>query len=158
MDEPYHAIIMAALTGKADHAKVATCLYSDASREAYNRCVLELLQQRDSPPSFSYNPEQILASDVSDLRKPYVSHHAQITKEFLQDFYQIESCPSFLYHDAVLVREDLDFLLEIYSQAHGVRYSEECGKYMQESLVKYARAIVRACKEGGEQLLRDASE
>lgn len=158
----YYAIIMAALSDRADHRKITEHLHSDASRDGYNTCVLEILQQRDQPRTSSLSLETVPRSDMLCLDKPYVgdmSSDAQIARDFLHEFYQVKNCPSFLYHDAVLEKEDFDFLLELYSHVYGIRYSRDCGKYMQESLVEYARTIIRACKDkGNEQLLRDALE
>lgn len=163
-ESAYHDAIMAVLSDKIDHKKILEQLCNDSNRiSAYNRHVLEILRQRDPPVPFSCRLEPVSESTARLYREESyiedVKRDIQLAKEFLGEFYQIENCPSFLYHEAMLEKEDLDFLLEIYSHAYGLKHnlSEDCGKYMQKSLVEYAKAIVRICKDSkSEQSFRDA--
>lgn len=168
MDESVcHDAIMAVLSDKIDRKKMAEQLCGDSNRiSAYNRCVLELLRLRDPSVPFCYKLESpsgntMVSSHRGESYVEDVEDDIQMTREFLSEFYQIEDCPSFLCHEAMLEKEDLDFLLEIYSRAYELKHvlNGDCGRYIQESLVKYAKAIIQVCRgKKDEQSLRDALE
>lgn len=53
------------------------------------------------------------------------SENMGFLKTILEEFYKIDHCPSFLYHQAMLEKEDYGFAFQIYSQIFEIKNNGE---------------------------------
>ena len=129
MDESKHIqTIVAALEDKTDYRHISEQLHHDPAEIAeYNAQILNALKYRDTSFQSSVKLSTFLENDSTESfhREPRVDTvgiDMRMTKEILKEFYQIEACPSFLCYDAMLEKEDFEFMIEIYSNAYNLKY------------------------------------
>lgn len=117
------------------------------NKEEYNRCILDIMS---IPIGMCIEEEQ--TEDVSE-RSPIEStvestddeesDLASGMKSLLEEYYKIDNCPSFLYHNGMLNKEDYRLGIEIYSRVFELEYEEGCSEILKQVMEEYTRKIVR---------------
>lgn len=125
---------------------------SGITTEEYNNYVLEIFGTMNKI-NISTLKTNLLASDEEIKRasksEPVFDQKSEVElRERLEKFYDIEMCPSFIMHDALLCKEDYTFLLEIYSDFYNLehRYTEETANYFNNIMNMYFKRILDKCE------------
>jgi len=157
-DSKYKEIILAALTNSISEEKILELLGNDEYKiKEYNGLILEILRFQDTsePKSIklaAYAGDEAVEclQNEPDAENIVDSGEKSKINEFLKKFYEIENCPSFLYHKSVLEKCDYRLLLEIYSEFFGLTYegeNEACVEYLDRSFKSYAQNVIQHCRD-----------
>lgn len=139
---------------KISHVEVNDILKeSGISSQEYNGYILDLLgaQKIEKPPILhteSLIDENMRRNILNSKGKRIPGN--EISNQIhhnLETFYNIEHCPSFLYHGALLSPEDYNFFLEIYSDFYSLEYfpDQEITAYFDNFIRLYTTDILERC-------------
>ncbi|KAM0680527.1 hypothetical protein GINT2_001215 [Glugoides intestinalis] len=84
----------------------------------------------------------------------------QCLKNILENYYEINNCPSFLYNRGMLDVKDYSFALQIYSEIFGVQFNNDqmLVEYLKDTFEKYTEELILKCNSTTEPEFLDMLE
>lgn len=117
-----------------------------SNREEYNRFLLDIvsipIQMYIEEEQIEDGLETISEEIEEDSDYSIISDSVLEMKNILEEYYKIENCPSFLYHDGLLNDEDYRFGVEIYGKIFGLKYEEGCSEALRQVMEEYIRRVM----------------
>lgn len=154
-DSKYKDIVIAAMRNNLGIDKVWELLDGNEDKiKGYNDFILRTLGYQDITlpnslklPAFVKDESQSINNSESAIDNGTADDHKRI-RDFLEKFYQIENCPSFLYHQAMLENGDYNLLMKIYSDFFDLEYDEDDTSIenLKASIKNYTKQIFKKCK------------
>lgn len=127
-------------------------------RGNYNSKMLKSILKEEKIDSKEYNEALIslFSSNFTGNISNLISETIPIDEKFskidnleqlnviLEEYYKIENCPSFLYHQAMLEKEDYSVILQIYKQIFGLKPNDntDMEAWLKNNFEEYAKRII----------------
>lgn len=117
------------------------------TKKEYNTELLSVLSS-----SFAGNlatiedfPERVVAQKDLDIEPNEEDFNC--LKSLLENYYEINNCPSFLYNRGMLNVKDYGFALHIYSEIFGFHFNNDqmLAEYLKDSFEKYTEELILKC-------------
>lgn len=119
-------IILKALSGGLTKSELkASIAEQSISPDELNLKILSLIRSDNIHSKIICGKAQEITREYDEWREAATIDNRIVTK-VLEEYYQIEYCPSFLLHQSLLQTEDFKFALEIYSNIFGIEVDEGC--------------------------------